>query len=472
MSTKELAEATKRMFLPFMQMKEFTEDPLILAEGDGIYVTDVDGRRFVDGISGIFTCNLGYRNERVIEAVKAQLDRLHFHLLMHSTNERALELTDLLCEITPPQFNTVHLVSGGSEATETAMKIARQYHRQTGQPGRYKIISRYWSYHGGTLGALAASGGAVRKGVYEPFPTGFVHIPPPFCYRCPFNLEYGECGIVCAEMLDEVIVGEGPETVAAFIAEPIIAAGDGFVCPPPEYFKIVREICDRHGVVMIMDEIITGFGRTGKMFASELFDVWPDILVMGKGMSGGYYPLAAAMITDEIAGAFWGDTEEMVQFHAGHTFGGSPLAGAAGVAAIREIIERDLPANVASVGGRMKKKLAALAKKHEVIGQVSGEGLLLGIEYVRDRATHEPFPEDVAFAKQVDAACRKRGLITRPSTHVQIIAPPLILTDEQADEIVDTIDAAIEEVTTGMAKSNVGTAQKKGAATPAGETAG
>ena len=176
--------------------------------------------------------------------------------------------------------------------------------------------------------------------MFEPFPTGFVHIPPPFCYRCPFNLEYDDCGIVCAEILDEVIVGEGAETVAAFIAEPIIAAGDGFVCPPPEYFKIIREICDRHGVVMIMDEIITGFGRMGRMFGSELLEVWPDILVMGKGMSGGYYPVAATMITDEIAGAFWGDAEVLVQFHAGHTFSGLPLAGAAGVAAIREIMER------------------------------------------------------------------------------------------------------------------------------------
>ncbi len=343
MSAKELAEATKRMFLPFMQMKEFSENPLILAEGEGIYVTDVDGRRFIDGISGIFTCNVGYRNERVIEAVKAQLDRLHFHLLMSSTNERALELTDLLCEITPPQFNTVHLVSGGSEATETAMKIARQYHRQTGQPGRYKIISRYWAYHGGTLGALAASGGAVRKQVFEPFPTGFVHIPPPFCYRCPFNLEYDDCGIVCAEILDEVIVGEGAETVAA----------------------------------------------------------------------------------------------------------------------IREIMERDLAANAAAVGGRMKRKLVALADKHEVVGQVTGEGLLLGIEYVRDGATHEPFPEEVAFAKQVDAACRERGLITRPSAHVQIIAPPLILTDEQADEIVGTVDAAIGEVAARLAPRKSGTARKK-----------
>jgi adenosylmethionine-8-amino-7-oxononanoate aminotransferase len=457
MSAKELAEATKRMFLPFMQMKDFAADPLILAEGDGIYVTDVDGNRFIDGVSGIFACNVGYRNERVIEAMKTQLDKLHFHLLMHSTNEPAIELAALLDEITPPQFTTSHLVSGGSEATETAMKIARQYHRQTGSPGRYKIISRYWSYHGGTLGSLAASGGAVRKAVYEPFPTGYVHIPPPFCYRCPFNLEYGDCGINCAELLDEVIQGEGASTVAAFIAEPIIVAGDGFVVPPPEYFKIVREICDRHGVLMIADEVITGFGRTGKMFASEVFDVWPDILAMGKGMSGGYFPVAAAVITDQIAQAFWGESDEMVQFHAGHTYGGAPLAGAAAVATIHELLDRDLPANAAKVGGRMKQKLTKLAEKHDVIGQVTGEGLLLGIEYVQDRATHQPFPDEIAFAKRVDAGCRKRGLITRPSLHVQMLGPPLILTEQQADEIVDTIDAAIAEATAGL----TGTGQER-----------
>ena len=450
MAAKDLAEATKRMFLPFMQMKDFSEDPLILAEGDGIYVTDVDGNRFIDGVSGIFTCNLGYRNEPVIEALKSQVDKLHFHLLMHSTNERAIELAELLSEITPPQFTTSHLVSGGSEATETAMKLARQFHRQNGNPGRYKIISRYWAYHGGTLGSLAASGGAVRKAVYEPFPTGYIHIPPPFCYRCPFKLEYDHCGIACAELLDEVIRGEGADTVAAFIAEPIIVAGDGFVVPPPEYFKIIREICDRHGVLMIMDEVITGFGRTGRMFASELFDAWPDILVVGKGMSGGYFPLAAAIFTEKLANAFWGDSEDLVQFHGGHTYGGSPVAAAVGVAAIRELLDRDLPGNAAKVGGRLKGRLAKLAEKHEVIGQVTGEGLLLGIEYVQDRATHQPFPDEVAFARRVDAGCRKRGLITRPSTHVQILGPPLILTDEQADEIVATIDAAIGEAVAGL----------------------
>ena len=458
MPSKDLAEATRRMFLPFMQMKDFAADPLILAKGDGIYVTDVDGNRFIDGVSGIFACNVGYRNERVIEAMKIQLDKLHFHLLVHSTNEPAIELAALIDEITPPQFTTSHLVSGGSEATETAMKIARQYHRQTGSPGRYKIISRYWSYHGGTLGSLAASGGAVRKAVYEPFPTGYIHIPPPFCYRCPFKLEYGNCGINCAELLDEVIQGEGADTVAAFIAEPIIVAGDGFVVPPPEYFKIVRETCDRHGVLMIADEVITGFGRTGKMFASEVFDVWPDILAMGKGMSGGYFPVAAAVITDQVARAFWGESDEMVQFHAGHTYGGAPLAGAAAVATIRELLDRDLPGNAARVGGRMKTKLAALAEKHEVIGQVTGEGLLLGIEYVRDRATHQPFPDEVAFAKRVDTGCRDRGLITRPSLHVQILGPPLILTDKQADEMVAIIDAAIGEAVAGLNGSAAATA--------------
>ena len=447
MSNEHIADRTKRIFIDFVQMKSFAEDPLVLSDGDGIYVTDVDGRRYIDGLSGVMTCNLGYKNRAIIDAITRQLERLHFSMPMYATNEPALDLAGRIIDITPSQFNTVKLLSGGSEVTEAAMKIARQYHRQTGKPNKYKVISRYWSYHGGTMGALAASGGASRKQFYEPYGAGYVHVPPPFCYRCPYGLEYPSCEVACATAIEQFIKGEGPDTVAAVIAEPVILSGDGFVIPPDEYFPILREICDRYNVLLIYDEIITGFGRLGEMWGAEAVGAWPDIIAAGKGMSAGYYPLSAVVMADKVASAFWGNAAEDIQYHAGHTYGGNPVAGAAGIAAIDQLVENSYPSRVRDLGKLLLKKLDGLRDRHAVIGQVTGKGLLVGIEYVQDRATHEPFPESLAFAKKVDMACRKRGLVTRPSAHVQVLAPPFITTPEELDDIVSIIDDAIGDAT-------------------------
>ena len=445
--SEELKEKTKHIFVDFLQMKAFGENPLILKDGAGVQVTDVDDNQYIDGLSGVMVCNLGYGNEQIINAISEQLKRLQFSMPMYASNEPALELTELMTTITPPQFNTMKLLSGGSEATEASMKMARQYHRQTGHPNKYKIISRYWSYHGGTMGALAASGGASRKQFFEPYATGYVHVPPPFCYRCPYGLERPSCGIACATAVEEFVKGEGPDTVAAIIAEPVIVSGDGFVVPPDEYFPILRDICDRHGILLILDEIITGFGRLGKMWGAEVVGAWPDILAAGKGMSAGYYPLSVVLLTDTITEAFWGDEDEDVQFHAGHTYGGNPVAGAAGLAAVQQIVENDMPKRVSHLGEYLMGELELLKKKHPVVGQITGKGLLIGIEYVQDRETHEPFPTDLAFAKKVDLACRKRGLVTRPSTNVQVLAPPFIITKEQLNTLVAILDEAIADAT-------------------------
>ena len=447
MSKESIAEKTKRIFIDFVQIKSFGEDPLILVDGDGIYVTDVGGKRYIDGLSGVMTCNLGYKNRPIIDAITEQLGRLHFSMPMYATNEQVLDLAKKIIDITPPQFNTMKFLSGGSEVTESAMKIARQYHRQTGKPHKYKIISRYWSYHGGTMGSLAASGGASRKQFYEPYGAGYVHVPPPFCYRCPYGLEYPSCEVACATAIEQFIKGEGPDTVAAVIAEPVILSGDGFVVPPDEYFPILREICDRYDVLLIYDEIIPGFGRLGEMWGAEAVGAWPDIIAGGKGMSAGYYPLSVVVMADKVASAFWGEPEEEAQYHAGHTYGGNPVAGAAGIAAIDQLVQNDYPGRVRELGKLLMAKLEPLQDRHAVIGQVTGKGLLVGIEYVRDRETHEPFPEALAFGKKVDLACRKRGLVTRPSTHVQVLAPPFITTPDQLDDIVSIVDEAIEETT-------------------------
>ncbi|TMI87081.1 MAG: aspartate aminotransferase family protein, partial [Bacillati bacterium ANGP1] len=342
-----------RLFLDFMQMREFAKDPLVFVGGEGIRLTDTAGRRYIDGLSGVFVCSLGHGNMPVIEAMAAQARQLAFAPPLHGTTVPALQLTELLLRLAPEGVGAVKLLSGGSEATESAMKLARQYHQQTGHPRKYKIISRYGSYHGGTMGALSAGGGRDRKSVYEPLGVGFIHVHPPYCFRCPFDQTYPGCGRTCVTLVERTIEAEDPDTVAAVIVEPISISSAGFIVPPPDYLPRLREVCTRHNVVLIYDEIITGFGRLGTMFASEYFAAPPDITCCGKGMSGGYAPLAAILIRDRIADAFYGDADEHREFHHGHTYAGNPVACAAGIAAITQLIERGIVANARRQGERL-----------------------------------------------------------------------------------------------------------------------
>ena len=342
----------EHMFLDFMQMKDFAKDPIVMKSASGVWYQDINGKKYLDGLSGVFTVNIGHGNRRVIDAMKAQLEELTFAPPLHSTNLRAIELTKLVSPLMPGDLHTLKYFSGGSEATEAAMKLARQYHKQTGNPGKYKVISRYESYHGATTGSLAASGVSRRKTPFEPFPTGYVHVFPPTCYRCPFGLQYPDCAVVCATIVEKVIRQEDPSTVSALIVEPIGNTG-GIITPPEEYFHILREICDKYNVLLIHDEIITGFGRTGEMFASQTFRTAPDIICMGKGMSSGYSPVGAIAISDRIAAAFDGKGEENKQFNHGHTFGANPLSAAAAIASISEIKDRGLPEKGKRAGERI-----------------------------------------------------------------------------------------------------------------------
>ncbi len=431
--------------IDFNQMKAFIDDPLVIVEGDGVRVRDQDDRWYIDGIAGIAAVQLGHGNRPIIDAMAAQLERIALTLPVQGANEPELELAARLAEITPPGLTTVKFFSGGSEANEAAIKLARQYHRQSGSPDRYKVISRYKSYHGATLGALAASGGASRKQRFEPFPTGFVHVHPPECYQCPFKLTYPDCGVLCAEVVEEVILSEGPETVAALIAEPVIFSSDGFVAAPPEYFKILRDICDRHGVLLILDEIITGFGRLGERFGADVYGVVPDMLSMGKGLSGGYAPLAAVIVTDEIAQAFWGERSDNLHFNAGHTYAGNPVACAAGLASVEQIMADGFLDDARRKGARLRAHMDDMATRHEVIGHVSGHGLMHSLEFVKDRQTRERFPPEQSFARTVYKAAKDGGLIARLADHYTGLAPPLTSTDEEIDEMAEILDAAIAE---------------------------
>src|SRR6516164_7122942 len=372
----DVAQTIPHIFLDFMQMREFARDPLVFVGGEGIRLTDAAGRRYIDGLSGVFVASLGHGNLPVIEAMAAQARQLAFAPPLHSTNLPALKLTELLLRIAPEGVGAVKLLSGGSEATESAMKLTRQYHQQSGNPRKYKIISRYGAYHGGTMGALSAGGGRERKSVYEPLGVGFIHVHPPYCYRCPFDQSYPSCGRTCVSLIEKTIEAEDPATVAAVIVEPISISSAGFMVPPPDYLPRLREICTRHNVVLIYDEIITGFGRLGAMFGSQHYGAAPDITCCGKGMSGGYAPLAAILIRDRIAAAFYGEEQDNVQFHHGHTYGGNPIACAAGLAVLNEFLARDILSNVRLQGQRLRRRLDELAERFATIGEVRGVGLL------------------------------------------------------------------------------------------------
>src|SRR5205807_5484062 len=338
---------------------------------------------------------------------------------------------------------------GGSEVTEAALKLARQYHKRTGSPGKYKIIGRYLSWHGSTMGSLSASGLKSRKTVNEPLAPGFLHVFPPTCYRCPFGKNYPECGITCATIVNDVIEMEDPATVAAILVEPIGHTG-GIIDPPEEYLPLLREICDRHNVLLIFDEIITGIRRTARMFAAETFGVTPDILCVGKGLGGGYAPLSAMICRKQIGDAFWGSIAKNPGFVEGHTFEGNPISCAAGLAVLQEILERDLCGNARTQGARLRTGLEKLAKKHGVIGDIRGKGLFQGIEFVRNPATREPFSARLAFGVQVGRRALENGLLCRFDPNWIALGPPLVSTAAQIDEMVAILDQSIGETLPAM----------------------
>jgi adenosylmethionine-8-amino-7-oxononanoate aminotransferase len=443
------AQTTEERFLRHIfvrdQMAEWSKHPLIMARADGVHYWDVTGKRYLDALSGIYVVAVGHNNRRVIDAIHRQLETLAFSPPMHGTNPVAVQLSNLLAELAPGDLSAVKFQCGGSEVTEAAIKLARQYHKLTGNPGKYKVISRYLSWHGSTLGSLSASGLKSRKTVNEPLAPGFLHVFPPTCYRCPFGKTYPDCGITCATLVGDVIEMEDPATVAAIMVEPIGHTG-GIIDPPPEYLPILREVCDRYNVLLIFDEIITGVGRTGHLFAAETFGVVPDVLCTAKGLASGYAPLSAMICRRPIGDVFWGPLAENPGFVEGHTFEGNPISCAAGLAVLREILERDLCANARLQGQRLRAGFERLANKYPVIGDIRGKGLFQGIEFVKDRATKARFPDRMAFGVRVGRRALENGLLCRFDPNWIAFGPPLISTAEQIDEMVAILERSLGDV--------------------------
>jgi len=427
----------KRTFIDFLPTSEFLENPLIFHRAEGLYLWDDRGKRYFDAIGGIFVAVLGHRHPRVMEAMRRQMDVMTFCPPLHGISDVALEFVERVGSVTPRGLTFVKPFSGGSESVEAAMKFVRQFFKQTGHPGKYKFVSRYQSYHGGTFGGMAASGSGSRKSPFEPQMGGFPKVLPPTAYRDRFPT-WEEANRFAARCFEDVILHEDPETVAGVIVEPIGNTG-GIITPTPEYFRILREICDRYNVKLIFDEVITGFAKTGAMFAAQTFGVTPDLICAGKGISSGAIPLGAMIARQDMAEAFWGAAAENRQFAHGHTFAGNPLACAAGIAVISELVEKGMSAKAARLGEYLRRRLEDLGRLG-VVREVRGRGVLLGVELVKDPVTLEPFPELGAALKQT---ALENGIILRVDPTWFAVAPPLIAEEGDLDEMCTLIEKSV-----------------------------
>ena len=429
----------KCTFLDYRQTKDFLEDPLIISRAEGLNYWDRDGRRYLDAIGGVFVAGLGHRHPRVLDAVRSQMDRLDFPPPLHGIADITLDLVERIGSVAPPGMTFVKPLSGGSESTECALKFARQYWKQAGHPGKYKFVSRYQGYHGGTFGAMGASGTGKRKTPFEPQMPGFIKVWPPTHYRDVFA-DWEECNRFAARQIEDAIVSEDPETVAGVIVEPVGNTG-GVITPTPGYYRMLREICDRHDVLLIFDEVITGFGRCGAMFAAQAYGTTPDIICSGKGLTSGVIPAGAMIARQGMADAFWGEASEGREFAHGHTFAGHPLACAAGIAVINEIEEKGLAARARETGAYLASRLGELCR-HGVVREVRGMGLFRGVEFVRGAGSKEPFPELGAALKKTSLA---NGLILRVDPSWFAVAPALIAERKDIDEICDLIDKSLAD---------------------------
>ena len=420
--------------------------------GSGAYIYDSNGKAYLDGSGGAAVSCLGHGDPDIADAIKQQVDQLAFAHTGFFTSEPAEDLAALLVEHAPTGMDRVYLVSGGSEAVEAALKLARQYFLEIGQPDRSRIISRRQSYHGNTLGALAAGGNAWRRAQFAPLLMDVSHIAPCYAYVMRKTGETeADYGLRAAQELEDEILRLGPETVMAFVAEPVVGATLGAVPAAAGYFARIREICDRYGVLLILDEVMCGMGRTGYLFACEHDAVTPDILCIAKGLGAGYQPIGAMMCSRDIYAAIEGGSGF---FQHGHTYLGHPVAAAAGLAVVRKLTQTDLIDRAAQMGDQLRSALQARFGQHPHIGDIRGRGMFLGIEFVADRDSKAPLDPQLKTAARLKAATFEAGLICYPmpgtrdgksGDHI-LLAPPFIISGAQIEEIVDKLDLAISDV--------------------------
>jgi adenosylmethionine-8-amino-7-oxononanoate aminotransferase len=422
-----------------------------IVRSHGIHMWDSDGREYIDGSSGaISVVSVGHGRQDVLQAMTDQSEKIAYVQGGMLAHEAAEALARKLIQYTPGSLNSVMFVSGGSEANESAIKLARQYHLMRGNGDKHIVLSRARSYHGNTIGALTLSGYEARRQPYRPFLPREPQVVASNCYRCPFGLIYPACELACATDLERAIVEAGADNVAAFIAEPVVAAAGPGMTPPPGYFETIRQVCDRHDVLFIADEVVTGLGRTGANFGIDHWGVVPDIITTAKGLSGGYVPLGAMIVADHISDVF---RKAGARFQHGYTYMQHPIACAAGLAVLTIIENEKLIDNAADQGEYLFARLRDLAAENPHIGDVRGMGLLAGIELVADKATRKPLDPAAGTTARLLEASRSHGLLLYAGQSGDgqvsdqfLVSPPLIVTRDDIDEIIRRLSLALDEI--------------------------
>jgi len=432
---------------PIVQHKVLENKQMVVDRGQGSTVFDADGTPFLDGMAGLWCVNIGYGRTELADVAADQMRQLAYfpHTAMNGPAAALAEKVNSLIG----GGHHVYFVNSGSEANEAGFKIARQYMKQE-HPGqfRFKTISRYFSYHGTTLATLDAGGNGDRKAKFEPYSGDFVHVAPPICYRCPFGLSYPSCDLACVKNMETTLQGEGAQTVAAVVVEPVLS-GIGVAVPPDEYLPEVEKLCRKYGLLLHVDEVINGFGRTGKMFAYQHYDVTPDLIAMAKGISSAYMPIAAMVVRDSVFASFYGDPAENRQVAQVNTYGGHAVAAAVALRNIEILEAEHLAERSAEVGRYLLDGLRTLLT-HPVVGDVRGKGLLLAVELVKDRVSKEPLGPAQLIA--IVDACKSEGLIVGRGSggngsSVLVLSPPLVITRAECDRIVDTFDRILTRQT-------------------------
>jgi len=444
---RRLAEADKRyIWHPFTQMKDYEGmEPVIIEQGEGAYLIDIQGRRYLDGVSSLWVNVHGHRCSEIDRAIIEQVGRISHTTLLGLSNPPAIELAQRLVEITPRGLERVFYSDNGSTGCEVALKMAFQYWQHRGARNKTQFISFKNAYHGDTLGAVSVGGIDLFHEAFRPLLFPVLQAEAPYCYRCPLNLSLPACGMACLDSLERILK-DHHEKVAAVIIEPLVQGAAGMILQPPGFLSGVRELCTRYEVLMIADEVAVGFGRTGRMFASDHEKVSPDVMVLAKGITGGYLPLAVTLTTEEVYGAFLGEHHEFKTFFHGHTYTGNPLACAAALANL-EVFARDKTLE------QLAPKIDFLARKLErfkglpAVGEVRQCGFMTGIEMVADKETKDSFPTQEKMGIKVILEARKRGVIIRPLGDVIVIMPPLSISEAELEKLVEVVYQSIRTVT-------------------------
>jgi adenosylmethionine-8-amino-7-oxononanoate aminotransferase len=449
-ATNRLEEAQKLARYVFGTVHGALLPQTICDHGEGVYLFDQEGRKYIDFSGGPHVVSIGHGNKQVREAMMKQMEKVSFFFRGFWLNEPLLRLAEKVIKVAPSNMALCQFCNSGSEANETAIKLAHQYHVERSRPTKHMVISRWQGYHGMTLGALSASGHTIRRAKFGLLLHNWPKIPAPLCYRCAYNLTYPGCNIKCAQALDEIINQVGAHYVSAFMAESIGGAGTACMVPVPEYYPMIREICDKHDILFIDDEVICGFGRTGKWFGIDNWNVQPDMITVAKSMTGGYTPMAVIIIAKKIGDVF---SQKGAPFIHGFTMEGNPVSAAAATTVIDIIEKEKLVDRVAKVGEYFFKVGRAKMGHHPSVGDIRGKGFLMGIELVKNKKTKEPYDPSLKTANRFQAIAMKKGCMVYPTTGVDngvrgdhfLVSPPYIIKESEIDAAFDMLDAALTD---------------------------